>query len=370
MRKIIYLLTFVILAFSFSCVKQKMRFHEPELNNENYNIPNAITFFALYYKKHVKSTLETSDRIAITKEQRGSTPEQKYSRVVFANVNLQTGGGTGEGITKSRIVCIENYGLGDASGFNPYDYVLKSRFNYQENDLPIVVEYKVKNGDPANKEEVGRRQIEEAEINAFMRSGEYLYNLISPVQKLTNEKDRLRNSGNISKAKEMEERIKALSKSIVEKYASKIIVEFNLKNLRALYLNSQAAGGVRAVGSGSALAGSVGIFELGLDNGRKMIINVVYVPADIIAKMKAEPETKRYNFIIRFETSLATSIIVKPIVNFPDFPQSLDKEMLVVAYIRGLEHYQNVSTPSEAASSGSGETSSSSTAAGRSTGTN
>ena len=363
MRKMVYILSFISVVMLFSCVKQKMRFHEPELTKENYNIPNAITFFTLYYKKHLKSALETSDSIAIAKDQRGDNSEKVYSRVVFANVNLVSSSGSEGGLTKSRIVCIENYGLSDESGFNPYDYVLKTRFSYQENDLPIVVEYRIKNGDPAERQEVSRRQIEEAETNAFIRSGEYFYKLISPVQKFASDKERYRNLGENDKTKELEEKIKVVSKNIVDRYASKIIVEFNLKNLKALYLNSQVDASTRTSGSASALAGSIGIFELPISNEKKLILNVLYIPANIISKMKNEPETKRYNIIIRIERSLSSSLLVRPIVNFPDFPTFLDREMIVVVYLRGLEHYQSV-TPSDSTQQGSDQSSSSSAQSG------
>lgn len=324
-KKTVFFIIAIIM--SFSCVKQKTRFSEPELTPENYHA-SASKLYAYYYSKHLDNALNRSDEISITKNERSGVRDSRYSRIVVADITQNVGSQTS--IRRNQIIAIENYGPKDKTGFNPYDVIMVSKYEYKYS-LNTVIHYKIKNGNPEEKAEVDRRPFGTLEANAFLLTTGYLYKrVVANLKKLKGEK------------------LAEFVKDIKKKYIYGTRSEFIIKNATVIDKNLVTEGGGSAGQTQSDF-----ICEVSLSDGKKFRMFLLYPPNTVVKAVKIG---KTYsNFIITIDDNLWT----EP-VNINTVSRSTagitgirDKKMLMVTYIRGLDYLANESPDSSGNSGGS-----------------
>ncbi len=305
-----YLFLLVLFFMFLGCVKQSKRYNEPELVPANYNLVNA-KLRPYYYKKHLSGVLERQTKFAIEPGERGYSKDQNYSRIVVADIVTKDEKGKNVE-NRNRVVAIENYSLKDKTGFNPYDYIMVSKhiYNYKTDK---VFHYKVKNGDPEQVQEMGNREMDKKELNAYLLSDIKLFNVVFPLYKATGEK------------------FKKIKAKVLKEHGGKNISDFLLKKVKLLK---------KVVGK---LTGGENIhanltMQVILPDNKLFSIQVLYVPKNIVEKIK---EGHIYRNIV---VSLNDNIIAKGIVMLGGSSASIKigKDSIIIAdYVRGLEDILN-----------------------------
>lgn len=298
----------IILSFSLSCVKQKNRFNEPTLTPENYD-QNATKIYDYYYKKHLSNVLNRSDQLQITKDQRGNDRSKQYSRIVVVDTRAQAyGNASSTDEKRNHIVCIENYGLKDKSGFNSFDYIMYSKYVYNY-EMNKVIHYKVLNGDKNKLVRIDDRFFTSEEANAFLLSDRKFYSI----------------TRNLFKFKGLK-RIK-LKKRIQKQYSLGTRSEFLIKKIEIVKV---IEGTMTTSGVGSAQGISMHsylVYDMIFENNEKLRCMLIYVPKNIAPKVK---ERKTYdNVVITIDDQVFNQLEVQGLKN---------TYAIVTSYVRGLEH--------------------------------
>ncbi len=310
MRKKLILIL-VVFSLFISCVKQSTRYSEPELKPEKYNLENA-KMRSYYYKKHLSSVLQRSEKLSIEPEQRGKNKEKEYARIIVADIITKNAKGkTNE--QRNRVIAIENYGLRDKSGFNPYDFIMVSKYVY-DYSTDKVIHYKVKNGDPENVARVDSRELNKKELNAFLLSDEQLFKIIEPLFYASANK------------------LNSLKTKIRKEHTGKTISEFLIK--KAKLVRKVTAKKLDRAGEEFQANITLQVF---LENGKTFLVYVLYPPNQIVQRLVVG---KFYNNIV---VNFDDLIFGKGKENMPGGSASVDVgkySVVIVDYIRGLENVE------------------------------
>lgn len=321
MKRLFLIVLTLFAVLSIGCVKQKTRYNEPALTPENYE-STAVKLYEYYFSKHLGNVLERTDDTSISKEERGRRTNV-YSRIIVADLRQQIGSAQTPTEKRNQIICIENYGLRDKTGFNPYDYIMVSKYKY-DYAMNQVVYYKVNNGDPNNTQEVDKRIFSTEEINAYIKSVDELNKIVQP----------LRVTNDPNKFKEFWEDIR-------KKYVFGTRTEFLIKQSVVTHVFGTEQGQQTAT-QAATLEQAVAVVEAQVEGGKKIRINLIYIPINIVRKLKVGDVLN--NLIVTLDDSVMGK--GKLIMGFGNTYEAGNEGLVITTYIRGLEHLLSV-TPEE-----------------------